>query len=203
MSEPDPELTVPPVADERARRNWRSGDRAKVSIMNVFRAAHRAGDGRKATPGSEDGTREITARSLQRRDGVGEEMLRAHLQADLHTLLNTTRLESAVSLKDAPHVARSVLNYGFQDLSGLTMDEIGAPHVEKSIRQSLLDHEPRIIPSTLDVKIESRGNDTDQRLSLHVSAELMNDPVDIALDFDAVVDLGAGKLHLSQFRVQT
>lgn len=184
----------------RARRHWRAGDRAKVSIMNVFRAC----DGRLAASGPADGAREITARSLQRRDGAGEEALSQHLQADLHMLHNTTRLAAAESLDDAPHVARSVLNYGFRDLSDLSATEVGAPDVERSIRRSLLDHEPRIIPATLEAAIRAAaGTGADQRIELSVSAELMSDPVDIALDFDAEVDLGAGKLRLGRFRVQS
>ena len=191
------------AGETRASRTWRPDDRAKVSLMQVFRDAHRTGDGRKATQGGTDGAREVTARSLQRRDGVGEELLRDHLQADLQALLNTTRLESSVPLDDAPNVARSVVNYGFRDLSGLSATEVGAPDVVASIRQSLLDHEPRIIPASLDIRIEADEEGPTQRLRFHVSAELMGDPVDIGLDFDAEIDLGAGKLRLSDFTVQS
>jgi type VI secretion system protein ImpF len=39
-------------------------------------------------------------------------------------------------------------------------------------------------------------------MAITVSAEMIGDPVDVPLDFDAEVDLGAGKLHMSKLRVQ-
>ena len=58
---------------------------------------------------------------------------------------------------------------------------------------------------TLVGTIRTTRNDggTAQRISLSVSAELIGDPVDIPVDFDAEVDLGAGKLRMSKLRVQT
>jgi type VI secretion system protein ImpF len=187
-----------------ARRQWRSEDRAKVSIMQVFRASFHEHDARRARGRTAEGDSEITQRSRQRRDGVSEDLLRAHLEADLNALLNTIRLDAAVSLDDAPHVARSILNYGFRDLSSVSASELAHPRIVESIRQSLLDHEPRLVPGTLEIRIRNGSgmNDKDQRLSIVVQAELMGDPVDIPLDFDADVDLGAGKMKMSKLRVR-
>jgi len=40
-------------------------------------------------------------------------------------------------------------------------------------------------------------------IAISVSAELMGDPVDVPLDFEAEVDLGAGKLNMSRLQVQS
>lgn len=185
-----------------ARRRWRDGERAKVSIMQIFRSSHHDNDARRATARDAGGETKISSRSRQRREGMSETQLRAHLQADLAALLNTIRLDAVVPLDDAPHVARSIVNYGFRDLSGIGASELNTPQVVESIRQSLIDHEPRMVPGSIEVKVVSAEGGTNQRLSIMVSAELMGDPVDIPLDFDAEVDLGAGKLKMSKLRVQ-
>lgn len=185
-----------------ARRKWRSGERAKVSIMQIFRSSFQDHDAKRANARTEGTDTEITQRSRQRRDGMSEADLRLHLQADLNALLNTIRLDSIVDLEDAPHVAASILNYGFRDLSGIGTAELKTAKFINSIRQSLIDHEPRIVPASLDVKVVDAEANSNQRLSLSVFAELMGDPVDIPLNFDAEVDLGAGKLKMSKLRVQ-
>lgn len=185
-----------------SRRKWRTGERSKVSIMQIFRSSFHAHDAKRANQRIEGKDTEITQRSRQRRVGMSEAELRSHLQSDLDALLNTIRLDSVVDLNDAPHVASSILNYGFCDLSGIGTAELKTGKFIASIRQSLIDHEPRIVPSSLDVRVVDAEASSNQRLSIKVFAELMGDPVDIPLNFDAEVDLGAGKMKMSKLRVQ-
>lgn len=185
------------------RRDWNRGDRSKVSIMHIFRSAFEEEDARKARRVTETGEGEITKRSMQRREGMSVDALKRHLESDLTDLMNTVNLGAAVDLEDAPHVARSVLNYGFRDLSDVTARDLNDHDVVKSLRQSLLDHEPRIIPETLEVTVSDRGTEnTRNRLMIHITADLMGDPVDVPVEFDAEVDLGVGKLKMSNLRVQ-
>ena len=185
------------------RRTMRQGERSRVSLLQVFRAAHHERDARVAQGRSATGETEITRRSKMRRDGVDETTLKAHVQADLGALMNTIQLGAAVDLRDAPHIARSVLNYGFRDLSEVTAQDLGSTEVVASIRQSLLDHEPRIVPETLEVRVTDQGRNARHRLEIAVSAELMADPVDVPIDFEAEIDLGAGKLRMRSLRVQS
>lgn len=186
------------------RRSFERGDRSKVSIMHIFRSAHYARDAKIGRGRNETGEGEITQRSKQRREGMNEDALKAHLQMDISSLMNTIRLDSAVSLEDAPYVMNSVVNYGFRDLSDVSPRDLSTSSVVDSLRQSLLNHEPRIIPESLELKVGDRGDGNNRhRLKISVSAELMGDPVDIPIDFDADVDLGAGKLRMSKLRVQS
>lgn len=178
-----------------ARRNWRKGERAKVSILQVFRNSFEAGDARGSAPG--DGPR-----SLQRRDGLDEATLRKYLETDLNALLNTVELGSVVSLHDVPHVAASIANYGFSDLSSVATADINSPRIKETIRKSLINHEPRLVHDSIEVTVVEPNGDNRQRLSISVSAELMGDPIDIPLDFDAEVDMAAGKLKMSKLRMQ-
>ncbi len=181
-------------------RLWRREDRAMISVMEVFRSSHEAHDFRKTDVSMNE--QEGTTRARQRREGISETQLRLHLEADLNALLNTIRLGAAIPLDDVPHVQRSILNYGFRDLSSVSASELNTPQVVNSIRQSLIDHEPRLVKDSIEVEIQDRQGDTAQRLSIRVTAELIGDPVDIPVNFDAEVDLGAGKLNMSKLQVQ-
>ena len=186
------------------RRDWRRGERSKVSVMHIFRSSFEEHDSRKARGLIETGEGEITKRSKQRRDGLSVDNLKRQLESDLAALMNTIHLDAAVSLEDAPYVARSVLNYGFRDLSDVTARDLNDNDVVQSLRQSLLDHEPRILPESLEVIVQDRGmENTRHRLMIHIAADLMGDPVDVPVEFDAEVDLGVGKLKLSNLRVQS
>ena len=67
---------------------------------------------------------------------------------DLGWLMNTGNLTSVQDLDAYPQVARSVLNYGVPDLSGLTVISADVVRVwNGSIRQAILRFEPRILPA--------------------------------------------------------
>jgi type VI secretion system protein ImpF len=195
------------------RRLWRKEDRAKVSIMQIFRSRY---DENRPL----DGDTTITPR-IRLADGVTEDQLREHIEADLSALLSTVRLDACYQLKETdegrtptrfeaktpwdktyPELARSILNYGFCDLSDITQHDLQKQDIVKLIRQSLVDHEPRLLADSIRIKVTTEDGGRAQRLSLFVEADLMGDPVDIPLDFDAEVDLGAGKLRMSKLRVQ-
>lgn len=186
----------------QGQRFWRRGDRAKISILQVFRTSFFETDEWARRGRTAEGESEVSTRMRQRREGVSEAALREHLQADLNSLLNTTRLGSAVDLEGLPEVAKSILNYGMQDLSDLSTQDLATHNVAETVRQTLLTYEPRLVPGSVEVKLSDPRGDARQRLSILVQGELMGDPVDIPLDFDAEVDLGVGKLKMSNLRVQ-
>ena len=192
-------MQIPPT-DKRPQtpRIWRKGERAKVSILQVFRNSYDAGDALGVSPEAASGSR-----SLQRRDGLDETTLRRYLQADLDALLNTVELGSTVDLDDFPNVAASIVNYGFGDLSNVSAAEVNTPRIKMAIRNSLINHEPRLVRDSIEVEVVEPEGDNRQRLSIAVSAELMGDPIDIPLNFDAEVDMAAGKLKMSKLRIQT
>lgn len=190
-----------PDKQSNKRRLWRKGERAKVSILQAFRSAFDEG---RAKPTSSDQSPATTSepRSLPKRDALNEATLREHLQADLNALLDTIELGSAVPLDDLPHVRSSIINYGFRDLSNLSVTDIGKPQIKQAIRQSLINHEPRLVQQSIEVDVREPDDDNGQRASISVSAELMGDPIDIPLDFDAEIDMAAGKLKMSKLRIQ-
>ncbi len=110
-------------------------DKRQMSLMQVFRAAHAAGDARKQDAALKDGERDLTKRSRQRRDGVDERTLRRELSLDLGNLMNTVRLDATLDLDDWPYIRKSVINYGFDDLSSLSINVMTLSAVKVAIRR--------------------------------------------------------------------
>ncbi len=178
-------------------------DRRQVSLMHVFRSARAQRDASKDEANYQDGAREVTSRSQERRIGTDEATLRQHLTADLANLMNTINLDAVVDLDDTPYVAKSVINYGFGDMSEMSNSIHAGQQIAQLIRDTLIEHEPRLIADTIEIQLNRDEQETTQRLSFDVSAEMVATPVDVPLDFVAEVDMGAGKIQMTRLRVQT
>lgn len=178
-------------------------DRHQLSLMHVFRSAHASRDAKKEKSDVVDGSRALTERSKERRAGTDEDTLRKHLNSDMASLLNTINLDATVPLDDHDYVSRSIVNFGFGDLSLVADSANGPEKIAEHIRKTLLAFEPRLIPGTLEVTISTDNDGGDARLSFDISAEMVASPVDIPLSFVAEVDKGAGKIQMTKLRVQT
>lgn len=185
-------------------RSPRTKPDRQMSIMQIFRASARAGDARDAAPSERrmDDDRMISVRRRQSREGTDPASLQADLAADLASLMNTVRLDALIDLSDTPRVERSVVNFGFRDMSSLTQNQETNSRIAASIRESLIRHEPRLIAETLDVRVSERNEITEQRIFFDITAEMRASPADLPMDFVAEVDLGAGKLRMTGRRVE-
>lgn len=183
-------------------RDPKRAQRRQVSIMHVFRDAAEQGNARLEDRRQSDGETQIALITRHRRDGVSEEDLRRHLTLDLESLLNTIRLDALVPLADHPRVARSVVNFGINDMSSVNRSRRSETAISAAIRQSLIDHEPRLIKDSIEITILSAEASANQRLSFEVHAEIAADPADLPLYFVTEVDLGAGKVQMKRLRVQ-
>jgi type VI secretion system protein ImpF len=178
-------------------------DRKQVSLMHVFRAAAERGDSKDGKAVYRDGDREISQRSKERREGTNEETLRRHLSHDMASLMNTISLDAIVDLADYPYIQKSIINYGFSDLSALSDKAFATGEMSRFIRDTLIRHEPRLIASTIEIHVNRDAESVTQRLTFDISADMVASPVDVPLDFVAEVDLGAGKIQMTRLRVQT
>lgn len=178
-------------------------DRHQLSLMHVFRAAHARRDSRKVEQNLQDGDRALTQRSKERRGGTDEDTLRKHLNYDMASLMNTVNLDAVVPLDDYPYLKKSIVNFGFGDLSHLGEDDKDAETIAQLIRQTLLNYEPRLIADTLEVSLASKQDDSNQRLTFDITAEMYASPADIPLNFVAEIDDGAGKIQMTKLRVAT
>lgn len=173
-------------------------DRARVlhtPLLQAFRDAAREGDSRRADINyAKDGARIVTQRSS--RLSSNEAQLRQSLDIDLGHLLNTVNLNSVLDLEKHPHVRRSVLNFGMQDLVHLTTDSDKLSNLVESLRHSLLAHEPRLDASSLVIERKDSADESNQRIAFSVNADLLCRPVDVPLEFVAEIDVGSGKVDL-------
>jgi len=188
------------------RRSRKIHERSRIALFDVFRLSFEAEDAKRKSGSTEDDRRhvttsEISGRSTARRIGVDEAELRNHVRSHLANLMNSIRLDAAVPLDDTPNVAASVVNYGFTDLSDLSREEFTSAEISKSIKQSLMDHEPRLVPSSIEVRVDVSRDEVTQRVGVHVTADLIADPADIPVEFRAEIDGGSGKAILNSNRI--
>lgn len=181
----------------RRRRTRRVHERSRIALFDVFRDSFEDSQARRTEVLDDKTHTPFRVRSNSRRQGVDEGTLRAHVHDHLQTLMNSIRLDAAIDLDDAPNISSSILNYGFCDLSNMSKDQILSSEIARSIKQSLVDHEPRLVKRGIDVKIASIDQDVGQRLAVQVSADLIADPADIPVDYEADIDAGSGKIVLN------
>lgn len=129
------------------------------------------------------------------RDQRGQTLaaLRRSVQRDLAWLLNTGNLGNTVDIEDHPLIAQSVLNYGVPDFTGQTSAGVDAAAIERSLRQAILDFEPRILRNSVKVRLyvdESQMNTN--AMVFDIEGELWAEPVPIHIYLKSEVDLETG-----------
>lgn len=174
-------------------------ERLAPPLMFAFRAAHEKRDAKKAMDLRDaSGQRVIATRRAQSRAPISEPGLRREVSADLVDLLNTTNLDAAFSLEDAPEVARSVLNFGFPDLSTRTIDEHRLVEISKEIERALETFEPRLATDTLAVGRAPLIDIDAMRIKFFIKADLRAEPIDVPVEFVAEVELDSGKIKVDR-----
>jgi type VI secretion system protein ImpF len=124
---------------------------------------------------------------------LSEQKLKQSVLRDLIWLLNARSLTSVQSLDDHPEVASSVVNYGIRDLAGTMVTGADALRIERSIRQAILDFEPRIVPQTLKVKVVvEEGKMNLGAVTFDIEGELWAQPLPIHLYIRTELDMETG-----------
>jgi type VI secretion system protein ImpF len=125
--------------------------------------------------------------------------LRQAVLRDLAWLFNATRFESSEDLAALGNVRRSVLNYGLPALSGRAASSLDIVDLERAVRQSILDFEPRILPHTLRVKALAIADSLDHHnvVGLEIHGELWAQPVPLELLVRTEIDLETGKVEIA------
>lgn len=125
--------------------------------------------------------------------------LRDAVLRDLAWLLNTCHLAATEDLSGHPHVAASVLNYGIPDLTGKTVSGLQVVDVQRAIRQAIIDFEPRIIASTLEVrgKVE-RDAVSSNSLTFEIEGEMWSRPIPERLFLRTELDLETGDVKINE-----
>ena len=146
-------------------------------------------------------TDEEPDRKLEPREqrALSKARLRQAVLRDLAWLFNTVKLESSVDLAQAPHVRRSVSNFGLTALSGKTASTMDAVALTSAIKQAILDFEPRIVPGSLVVRtvIDAGQLDHHNIIGVEIQGHLWAQPIPLELLVRTEIDLETGRVEIA------
>jgi len=172
--------------------------RLSPPLMHVFRTAHEAKDAKRTIDQrNEAGERVIAGRRLRARQIITESMLRREVSRDLDALLNTVALDATVDMEEAPHVRKSILNFGLSDLALRTIDEKGVEEIPEEIRAAIVNYEPRIAADTLRIDRDRQIDPVELKIRFVICGELVCHPVHVPVEFVADI-VEAGKIVVNR-----
>ncbi|HRD64901.1 MAG TPA: type VI secretion system baseplate subunit TssE [Candidatus Competibacter sp.] len=125
--------------------------------------------------------------------------LRECVLRDLAWLFNTSQMSSGDKIERYPFAARSVLNFGLPPLTGVTARSLDVDALEQSLRQAIIDFEPRILRNSLRV----RAAFTEERMShnaltFEIEGELWGQPMPLQLYWKTEIDLESGQVKVEE-----
>lgn len=172
--------------------------RLSPPLMHVFRTAHEAKDAKRIIDQRNDaGERVIASRRLRARQIITESMLRREVSRDLDALLNTVALDATVDMDNAPHVRKSILNFGLPDIAIRTIDENGLDEIPAEIRAAIVNFEPRIASDRLRIERDKELDPVELKIRFVIRGELVCHPVHVPVEFVADI-VEAGKIVVNR-----
>lgn len=131
---------------------------------------------------------------------VSRQSLRHAVLRDLSWLFNSARLSDSQPLDAWPQAKRSVIDYGLPALSGQCASSVDAVSLEGQVRQAIIDHEPRILSSTLRVEalVSDQQLDHHNQISFRISGQLWAQPVPLELLLHTDIDLETGRVDIKE-----
>src|SRR5712675_2404929 len=164
----------------------------------IFRAAHEAKDAKRIIDQrNEAGERVIAGRRMRARQIITESMLRREVSRDLDALLNTVALDATVDMENAPHVRKSILNFGLSDIAIHTIDENSVEEIPDEIRTAIVNYEPRIAADTLRIERDNQVDPVELKIRFVIRGELVCHPLHVPVEFAADI-VEAGKIVVNR-----
>ena len=129
---------------------------------------------------------------------ITRQRLRAAVLRDLGWLFNATRPSGAIDWESFPDAERSVLNYGLPALSGETSATLDVATLEQHIRRAIVDFEPRIDASSLQVEavVNQIALEHHNQIQIEIRGNLWAQPVPIEMLLRTEVDLETGQVDV-------
>lgn len=126
--------------------------------------------------------------------------LKELVQRDLAWLLNTVASSSNIEFSHYEEIQKSTLNYGIPDLSGTNTKTLNTRSLEREIVKCIKRFEPRIIPSSLEVKVNLAGEEMSRNtLSFEINADLWAQPLPLQLFLQTDIDIENGIVSVKQW----
>ena len=127
--------------------------------------------------------------------------IRACVKRDLDWLLNASQYSPQADLDGYPDVASSVLNYGMPDLTGKTVSGFDQSHLDRLLKQVIVNYEPRIIRRTLSVQVIADKTMFDHNaLAFDIEGELWAEPQPLHLHLRTEFELEDGSVSVFDYR---
>lgn len=125
--------------------------------------------------------------------------LRMAVLRDLGWLLNAPANPRDDEIYMFPLVAKSVVNYGIPDLTGLTTSGISVSKLEQMVFDAVAHFEPRILRAGLTVRALAStrsGAEAEHRFEFEIAGDLCPLPMPEALYVRTEVDLETGRCEV-------
>ena len=123
--------------------------------------------------------------------------LRDAVRRDLAWLLNCVHLEATQDLSSAPLVARSTVNYGMPETTGIPVANINVELLQKRVRQAIIDFEPRLLRGKLSVTVEKQPAVMNRNsLVFMIRGEMWAQPVPQSIFMRTEFDLESGAVNV-------
>lgn len=136
---------------------------------------------------------------IDRREDVviGLSKLRELVQRDLSWLFNTVSAQSTQDLSSYSELPSSCVNFGIVDLSSFSGNLAALKMLERDLVRSVKAFEPRIIASTLKIKVEHNEQVMNRnRVTFEISGDLWAQPVPLQLFLRTEFNLEDGSVSL-------
>jgi type VI secretion system protein ImpF len=132
---------------------------------------------------------------------ISSQRLRDAVRRDLTWLLNCVYLEATDDLSAWPLIARSTLNFGVPETSGVPVANINVEALQKRVRQAILDFEPRLLRSKLTVTVEKQAETMNRNsLVFLIQGEMWAQPVPQSIFVRSEFDLETGIVKVNEAR---
>lgn len=125
--------------------------------------------------------------------------LRAAVLRDLSWLFNSVSpTPHELDHSMYPEVENSVIAYGLPPLSGTTASGVEVSELEARIRDAIIKFEPRLVPSSLDIRavLSTKGVDHHNQVEIEIRGSLWSVPVPIEMLLRTDLDLESGEIHI-------
>ena len=124
--------------------------------------------------------------------------LREGVIRDLVWLLNTGNLTETQNLSKYNQISNSVINFGTSRLTGFTKSNLNINQVETTIRQAIIDFEPRINADTIKVHvIVDKEKMSVNAVQFEIEGELWAHPIPLQLYMKTEIDLESGDISVT------
>jgi type VI secretion system protein ImpF len=135
---------------------------------------------------------------------LSKSRLRQSVLRDLGWLFNAIRLESVQDLSGVPRVRASVVNFGLPALSGTGASSLDVTDLVRSVREAIINFEPRILPDTLRVRtlLEPGAMDHHNVVGMEVYGHLWAQPVPLEFLVRTEFDLETRKVRIADLASQ-